>query len=105
MLGKIVPEAEAAIIRKSYAQQRVVFTNGCFDILHVGHIRYLTAAKQLGDILVVGLNSDDSVRHITYKADPLPSRLPSATQLRPGLTADRGARSLPLNQILRIQRV
>ncbi len=62
MLGKIVPEPEAAIIRKTYAPQRIVFTNGCFDLLHVGHVRYLAAAKQLGDILVVGLNSDASVR-------------------------------------------
>jgi len=41
--------------------RRVVFTNGCFDILHVGHVRYLKAAKTLGDVLVVGLNTDRSV--------------------------------------------
>ena len=41
--------------------KRIVFTNGCFDILHVGHVRYLREAKALGDVLVVGLNSDDSV--------------------------------------------
>jgi rfaE bifunctional protein nucleotidyltransferase chain/domain len=73
MLGKIVPEADAAVIRKSYAKQRVVFTNGCLDILHVGHIRYLTAAKQLGDILVVGLNSDDSVRQLKGPDRPINS--------------------------------
>lgn len=73
MLGKIVPEADAAVIRKCYAEQRVVFTNGCFDVLHVGHIRYLTAAKQLGDILVVGLNSDDSVRHLKGPDRPINS--------------------------------
>jgi D-glycero-beta-D-manno-heptose 1-phosphate adenylyltransferase len=73
MLGKIVPEADAAIIRKSYAEQRLVFTNGCFDILHVGHIRYLTAAKQLGDILVVGLNGDDSVRQLKGPDRPINS--------------------------------
>jgi len=44
--------------------KRIVFTNGCFDILHLGHIRYLKNAKALGDILVVGLNSDSSVRAI-----------------------------------------
>jgi D-glycero-beta-D-manno-heptose 1-phosphate adenylyltransferase len=44
--------------------QRVVFTNGCFDLLHVGHVRYLQAAKRLGDILVVGINSDASVRRL-----------------------------------------
>ena len=42
----------------------VVFANGCFDLLHVGHIRYLQGARQLGDALVVGLNSDDSVRRL-----------------------------------------
>ena len=73
MLGKIVPEPEAAIIRKTYAKQRIVFTNGCFDLLHVGHVRYLTAAKQLGDILVVGLNSDASVRQLKGPDRPLNS--------------------------------
>jgi rfaE bifunctional protein nucleotidyltransferase chain/domain len=44
--------------------RRVVFTNGCFDILHAGHVRYLAAAKELGDALVIGLNSDASVRRL-----------------------------------------
>jgi cytidyltransferase-like protein len=44
----------------------IVFTNGCFDILHVGHVRYLTAAKSEGDVLVVGLNSDTSVNSIPH---------------------------------------
>lgn len=46
------------------AGQRVVFTNGVFDLLHPGHVRYLRAAKRLGDVLVVGLNSDRSVRRL-----------------------------------------
>jgi len=44
--------------------KKVVFTNGCFDILHIGHIRYLKEAKRLGDILIIGLNSDRSVSRI-----------------------------------------
>ena len=44
--------------------KRVVFTNGCFDILHLGHVKYLQKAKELGDILIVGLNSDESVRRL-----------------------------------------
>ncbi|MGO9013474.1 MAG: D-glycero-beta-D-manno-heptose 1-phosphate adenylyltransferase [Dissulfurispiraceae bacterium] len=44
--------------------KKIVFTNGCFDLLHIGHIRYLTEAKKLGDILIVGLNSDASVRRL-----------------------------------------
>jgi len=44
--------------------KKIVFTNGCFDILHKGHVRYLKQAKRLGDILIIGLNSDRSVSHI-----------------------------------------
>ncbi|MCD6233452.1 MAG: D-glycero-beta-D-manno-heptose 1-phosphate adenylyltransferase [Candidatus Marinimicrobia bacterium] len=51
--------------------QTVVFTNGCFDILHVGHIRYLTAAAALGDHLVIGLNTDASVRKLKGPGRPV----------------------------------
>lgn len=51
--------------------QRIVFTNGCFDILHAGHVRYLGAARALGDCLVVGLNSDASVRRLKGEARPV----------------------------------
>jgi D-beta-D-heptose 7-phosphate kinase/D-beta-D-heptose 1-phosphate adenosyltransferase len=56
-------------LRKS--GQRIVFTNGCFDIMHVGHIRYLTAAKSEGDVLIAGLNSDKSVKKIKSKGRPI----------------------------------
>lgn len=49
--------------------QRIVFTNGCFDLMHVGHTRYLQAAKSLGDLLVVGVNSDASVQSLDKAAD------------------------------------
>jgi D-beta-D-heptose 7-phosphate kinase/D-beta-D-heptose 1-phosphate adenosyltransferase len=49
----------------------IVFTNGCFDIIHAGHVRYLHAAKQEGDILIVGLNSDKSVQLIKDKNRPI----------------------------------
>jgi len=51
--------------------KQVVFTNGCFDLLHVGHIRYLEKARGLGDILVVGVNSDQSVRRIKGPFRPI----------------------------------
>ena len=51
--------------------KRIVFTNGCFDILHVGHVDYLSKAKHLGDVLVVGLNSDSSVKKIKGKSRPI----------------------------------
>ncbi|MFO7897346.1 MAG: D-glycero-beta-D-manno-heptose 1-phosphate adenylyltransferase [Candidatus Cloacimonadales bacterium] len=54
--------------------QRVVFTNGCFDILHAGHVQYLQAARALGDLLVVGLNSDASVRRLKGSSRPINSQ-------------------------------
>jgi D-beta-D-heptose 7-phosphate kinase/D-beta-D-heptose 1-phosphate adenosyltransferase len=51
--------------------KRIVFTNGCFDLLHIGHIRYLEKAKAFGDILVVGVNSDSSVRRLKGPKRPI----------------------------------
>jgi D-beta-D-heptose 7-phosphate kinase/D-beta-D-heptose 1-phosphate adenosyltransferase len=51
--------------------KRIVFTNGCFDLLHIGHIRYLEEAKALGDVLVVGVNSDSSVRKLKGPKRPV----------------------------------
>jgi D-beta-D-heptose 7-phosphate kinase/D-beta-D-heptose 1-phosphate adenosyltransferase len=51
--------------------KRIVFTNGCFDLLHLGHIRYLEKARSLGDILVVGVNSDRSVRNLKGPERPI----------------------------------
>jgi D-beta-D-heptose 7-phosphate kinase/D-beta-D-heptose 1-phosphate adenosyltransferase len=50
---------------------RIVFTNGCFDLLHPGHIAYLQSARQLGDVLIIGLNSDRSVREIKGNSRPI----------------------------------
>ncbi|HOK06932.1 MAG TPA: D-glycero-beta-D-manno-heptose 1-phosphate adenylyltransferase [Syntrophales bacterium] len=63
-------------VRRRVAELRaegktIVFTNGCFDILHVGHVRYLREAKKAGDVLVLGLNSDASVRAIKGHKRPL----------------------------------
>ena len=65
-MGKVLPlnELQKEISSLKAAGKRVVFTNGCFDLLHVGHVRYLKEARALGDILVVGLNSDSSVRRL-----------------------------------------
>ena len=72
LLSKIKSCSELAPILRGLRAggQVVVFTNGCFDLLHAGHVRYLAAARREGDILVVGLNSDRSVRDI--KGDPRP---------------------------------
>ncbi len=51
--------------------KRVVFTNGCFDLVHNGHVRYLSAARALGDVLIAGVNSDDSVSRIKGSGRPI----------------------------------
>ncbi|MCC6346934.1 MAG: D-glycero-beta-D-manno-heptose 1-phosphate adenylyltransferase [Nitrospirales bacterium] len=62
-MGSLLSRDEAAGIISSLKAggKRIVFTNGCFDILHIGHVRYLKEAKGLGDVLVVGVNADSSV--------------------------------------------
>lgn len=54
-----------------FQSKKIVFTNGCFDLLHLGHIDYLSKAKDLGDILVIGLNTDKSVREIKGDTRPI----------------------------------
>lgn len=61
-LSKIITERK---------EKKIVFTNGCFDILHAGHVAYLNEAKQQGNILVVGLNSDSSVKRLKGEARPI----------------------------------
>lgn len=73
MREKVKPlkELKEIINREKQLGKQIVFTNGCFDILHIGHIRYLEAAKNCGHILVVAVNSDDSVRGLKGKERPL----------------------------------
>ena len=59
------------LLEKVRGKKKIVFTNGCFDILHAGHADYLNKAKSLGDILVVGINSDASVRRIKGEKRPI----------------------------------
>lgn len=69
----IINRNELVEIRKQLKEQnrKVVFTNGCFDILHAGHVDYLNKAAQMGDILIVGMNSDASVRNIKGEKRPI----------------------------------
>ena len=70
-----VDEAAALADRLRAAGKRIVLANGCFDLLHVGHVRYLGEARALGDVLFVGLNSDPAVRRLKGPGRPL---LPAA---------------------------
>ena len=68
---KLIEQTEAFRIRDTYHDKKIVFTNGVFDILHAGHVRYLQEARKLGDILVIGLNSDNSTKRIKGPERPI----------------------------------
>ncbi len=72
-MNEIKSLEEIEIIRKKLKEdnKKVVFTNGCFDLIHAGHVDYLKKAKELGDVLIVGLNTDDSVRRIKGEKRPV----------------------------------
>ena len=73
-MNVVIPFSESSQIRMKLGLadgQKLVFTNGCFDVLHAGHVRYLEGARQLGDALVVGLNGDDSVRALKGENRPI----------------------------------
>ena len=82
-VSKIVSVAQlAAVSAQCKASGRVlVFTNGCFDLLHVGHVRYLQAARARGDLLAVALNGDESIRALKGPTRPLNSELERAEVL------------------------
>jgi len=71
--GKVVTRARLAeeLARRQQRGQKVVFTNGCFDLLHMGHVRYLQQARELGSCLVVAINSDESVRRLKGAGRPV----------------------------------
>jgi len=71
MSVKVMTRDQLALLLQAARTQgkRIVFTNGCFDLMHIGHTRYLQAAKALGDVLVVGVNSDASVRGLSKALD------------------------------------
>ena len=69
-----LPEARKEVERLRIKDKKIVFTNGCFDILHIGHARYLYAARKLGDFLIVAVNSDRSVKAIKGPDRPVMSQ-------------------------------
>ena len=80
---KIVERSALDALLQELRRQKkiIVFTNGCFDILHVGHVRYLQAARKLGDVLVLGLNSDTSVQALKGPTRPINSQADRAEVL------------------------
>jgi rfaE bifunctional protein nucleotidyltransferase chain/domain len=72
-MGSVVTRSDLVQIREKFKRdgKKVVFTNGCFDIVHRGHVEYLTKAKALGDVLFVGMNTDASVRRLKGPTRPI----------------------------------
>ncbi len=70
-MGKVVAVENISRELEAYRTRKLVFTNGCFDLLHVGHVRYLAEAKCCGDFLVVGVNSDSSVKSLKGPTRPI----------------------------------
>jgi D-beta-D-heptose 7-phosphate kinase/D-beta-D-heptose 1-phosphate adenosyltransferase len=70
---KVLSDLNLELVVSEYKHQnkKIVFTNGCFDLLHIGHIRYLEQAKSLGDILIVGINTDVSVQKLKGPSRPI----------------------------------
>ena len=73
VMGEVVTRADLVQIREKLKREgrKVVFTNGCFDIVHRGHVEYLTKAKALGDVLLVGMNTDASVSRLKGTTRPI----------------------------------
>ena len=80
-MNKVRTLNDLKALLESKKESRVVFANGCFDVLHVGHIRYLQEARVLGDLLIVGLNSDESVRRLKGQGRPVLNQDARATLL------------------------
>jgi cytidyltransferase-like protein len=90
---KTVAELRTLAERARAAGRKVVFGNGCFDLIHVGHIRYLQGARALGDLLVVGINSDASVRALKGDGRPLQPQDERTFTPREQTTPTRACRS------------
>jgi rfaE bifunctional protein nucleotidyltransferase chain/domain len=75
------PQLEKQLGQWHFKSQKIIFTNGCFDILHQGHIDYLAQAASLGDKLIIGLNSDESVKRIKGDARPINNQFARAKVL------------------------
>ena len=82
-MGKLIKKSEIKDILDNLKAQNktVVFTNGCFDILHAGHVKYLQKSAEFGDILMVGLNSDSSVKKLKGESRPINNEIDRATVL------------------------
>lgn len=97
---------ELDIFLSKNENKKIVFTNGCFDILHRGHVSYLEEARKLGDLLVVGLNSDESVKRLKGSERPINNQFDRQyvlSQLKPVDFVEIFHEDTPLNLILKVR--
>ena len=82
-MGQVIDRAQIVntVEKLKKENKKVVFTNGCFDILHIGHVRYLKESAKCGDILVIGLNSDSNVKRLKGETRPINNELARAELL------------------------
>ena len=82
-MGQVIQKEDLIKLIVDFKNQnkKTVFTNGCFDILHIGHVRYLKESAKCGDILIIGLNSDNSVRRLKGPTRPINNELDRAELL------------------------
>ena len=97
---------ELEIFLSENKNKKIVFTNGCFDIIHKGHVAYLSEAKKLGDLLVIGLNSDASVKRLKGPERPINNELDRQyvmSQLKPVDFVEIFTEDTPFNLILKVK--
>ena len=72
-MGEIIAKSDVSYVVQKLRKEnkKIVFTNGCFDILHLGHVKYLKESAKLGDVLIVGINSDSSVKKLKGSSRPI----------------------------------
>ena len=72
-MGEIIAKSDVSCVVQKLRKEnkKIVFTNGCFDILHLGHVKYLKESAKLGDVLIVGINSDSSVKKLKGSSRPI----------------------------------
>jgi rfaE bifunctional protein nucleotidyltransferase chain/domain len=81
MKVRSLPKLKVIVDELKQEDKKIVFANGCFDVLHVGHVRYLQDARSRGDVLIVGLNSDESVQRLKGEGRPILDQQARATLL------------------------
>jgi len=105
-MGKVLSLEQLLTLRSGWKRKKVVFTNGVFDLIHYGHVKLLSDCKKLGDILIVGINSDSSVKRLKGNSRPITPYTDRSKMLAAFDVVDyvvRFSEDTPLNLIMKLQ--